>query len=147
MRLPNKYRDLAEQLASENESLRQEVNVERARRLSAEAISEERRTRAERSEEYAAKAEAARDAAVNARMQSVDLVNTTLLKALQPEQGPSVNIKDFKAVPKDKRQAVPSRRDADRRFTFSVLDHFKNPPTPKDAAANTQMNVLNETRQ
>lgn len=144
MRLPNKFRDLAEQLAVENEMLKQELNLERARRISSEAISEERRLRAERSELYANRAEEARDGAIRARIESVDLVNTALLKAIQPDQGSHADIKSFKPIQKDKRQSVPTRRDLDRKFMVSYLDKFNNPKKPLDPteAAKDQMDVL-----
>lgn len=128
------YKSVALQLTAEVEMLKNELNLERARRISAEAVSEERRLRAEHSEEYARQANEARDRATDARAESLNLVNTTLLRAMQPEAAPSRDIlKNYQPIPKDRTQAVPMRRRAEQLFIRQVLDKTQKPKTPSVA--------------
>lgn len=131
----NKYRELATELSTQVETLNGEVNIERTRRISAEALASERLTQMERSNEALYRAEVARDAAVNQRAASLDLVNTTLLQAMAPEKPATVNIKDFKPVPKARQHASVLARQADRLFMQSVLHPKKKAATPSDTKA------------
>lgn len=131
-----KYRILAEQLAVELDSTKQELNFERARRISAEAVSEERRERCEHAEAFAQRAEASRDEAIIKRLTSIDLVNNTLLGALGPEK-PGPDPKNFKPLPRANRQAVPMGRALDRIYFQEAARRAQGskakPPTKEES--------------
>jgi hypothetical protein len=111
------YKALAEQLSSELEEANQRLQLERARRLSAEAIAEERREQIEKAWAMVAEANKSRDEAVSERLKSIDLVNTTLLGVVTPEKPTTRDISEFRSVPKP-----PKLRSAIERY---VDDHIR----------------------
>lgn len=132
----SKYREMCSDLSEQVAELTQELNAERSRRISAEAIAEERRERADRSDEYAKRAETARDEAVKSKVDSIDLVNTALLRAINPEGAPKRDIKEFTSLT-SKKPAPPIGRRADRLFMKAVETSWNSKKTPKSALGNT----------
>lgn len=102
----NLYRNTAEQLIV----TQQELIEERSRRIAAEALAQERKGQVAEAHQYAREAIAGKDDANKARIASLDLVNTHLLKALEPhkEEVPR-KLGDYKPIPK----VIPAARKAD----------------------------------
>ena len=75
----------AADLERTSSELTQALEVERARRVAADAVAAERKDSIERMIAELGRSNDARDAAVNQRMASVDLVNSALLKRITPE--------------------------------------------------------------
>jgi hypothetical protein len=141
----NKYEELAAELSERVDELTEELNQERAKRIASEAIAEERRIRADRSDEYASRAEASRDEAIKLLTNSLGSTNSGLLKAMTPEVAPPRDIKDYTpATPKPK--PVQGRR-ADVLFArqFEQSKFNKNKPKSPDPVLNAQaqMEALN----
>lgn len=78
----HKDRELAQQLAEELGEVRQQLEIERAKRISAEAITTERKAELDRVYQMLAQAEAARDKS----LQYLDSVNGKLLQVMTPEK-------------------------------------------------------------
>lgn len=79
-------RETGQSIASDLEQAQLELKTERALRISAETIAEERKGQVDRAYAALQKAEDVRDEAVKSRLTSLDLVNSTLLtKAFAPE--------------------------------------------------------------
>ncbi len=94
---PN-YRELAAQLSTELDQSNQLLQIERAKRISAEAIAEERRQQLEKAWEIAHDAQKSRDEAVMERLKSTDLVNTALLSTVTPEKQTTKTIQEFQSI-------------------------------------------------
>lgn len=106
-------RAMLERFATENAELRAKLDLEIAKRIAAETLSEERRRRLEEADILIAQANDRANDVTHAQLSSLNLVNTELLKALAPE--PSVlKPGEFKPVLKQKRQAVTSYRAQER---------------------------------
>lgn len=117
----NKYRDLFRAASEELETVQNALQLERAKRISAETIAQERLQQLERAWECANRAESSRQEAISERMKSLDLVNTHLLKLHSTETTQAIDLKNFKTIQKAKRQAVPLMREADRMFRDAVM--------------------------
>lgn len=125
----NKHRALAGQLAVELSELRTELEIERNRRVAAETLAEDRAQQIAQAYEFVKQANESRDAAVSERLKSLDLVNAALLSQHGPEKPPP-DIKQFKAVPKDRLSAVVEARKHDREFMTGMLNRLNKKPVP-----------------
>lgn len=131
MWLGSKYRALAEDLATQLTEIRLELEAERAKRISAEAIASDRGDQIEQLYLMLTKANDSRDAAVADRLKSLDLVNLALLNQHGPEKPPP-DIKQFHAVP-GQPNAVAQMRKADRTFMKDILKRQAAPrPAPTE---------------
>ena len=119
--------ELAQSLTGDLEDARKELESERTLRISAEAIAAERAAEVGRAYASATRAEVARDEAVKARLSSLDLVNTTLLRVMTPEQAPT-NLKDYTAamtaMPK-RASGVAASKAADIQFAIDMVNKAK----------------------
>ena len=129
--------ELAQSLTGDLEDARKELESERTLRISAEAIAGERAGEVKRAYESVTRAEVARDEAVKARLSSLDLVNTTLLRVMTPEQAPT-NLKDYTAamtaMPK-RASGVAASKVSDIQFVNKMMDDARKRKEEKQKAA------------
>lgn len=120
-------RVVSQSLAADFEQAQLELKTERTLRISAEAIADERLKQIERAYESLDRAEQERREVVNGRLASLDLVNSSMLKALAPEQAPT-NLKEFSKniseIPK-RVNAVRNSKAADLEWTYKFVESAK----------------------
>ncbi len=108
------------------------LDIERTKRIAAEQIAVARGTELDWLREQFKRADDARDAANSERLQSLDLVNTALLKTTEAEAAPSKEtLQSFKAVPKKMNQAVPMMRKAQGDLIRGLRAKFNPRPVEK----------------
>lgn len=105
--LHNRYEEVIHQL-----------EIERTKRIAAESVASERGGQITYLREELAKSQSSRDEAQSAQLNSLNLVNTALLKPLTPEPVPDMT--QWKAVPKQKVQAMNMRQADDRKFADAM---------------------------
>ncbi len=103
--------------------LQSQVEIEQAKRISAEAIAVERGKSIDRLEEQIRAANDSRDKAVSERAESLNLVNTALLKQLSPQDQPPVDISQFSRARQDSSTPPQQRMKMNRREIDSQIDH------------------------
>jgi len=117
--------EVAQGLALDLEDARAELATERTLRISADAIAAERLGYVQRAYESAERAEQARDHAVSGQLKSLDMVNTSFMKAMAPEKTP--NIKEFSSsmerLPAPPR--TPRGKMADMETAKSTLEQYR----------------------
>ncbi len=126
LRLANKATDaavteLTSQLSDLNnrcEGVIHQLEIERAKRIAAETVASERGGQVTWLREELAKAQGRVEDARAEQFQSLNLVNTTLLKPLTPEPAPDMT--QYKAVPKQKVQATAMRQRDDKIFADAM---------------------------
>ncbi len=117
---------MIEQLVTQVDELETELNLERQKRASAEQVGMANLIRAEKAEEYALRADSARDEAVKLRADSLNLVNTKLLEHISPE-GPTPDPKSFTARLGNGAKRIPDTR---KRFKDSQLAAMQSKRKP-----------------
>lgn len=95
-----------------------QLEVERAKRIAAETVASERGGQVTWLREELAKAQTRSEAARVEQLQSLNLVNTALLKPLTPEPEPDMT--KWSAVPKQKVQATAMRQRDDQMFADAM---------------------------
>jgi hypothetical protein len=102
---------------SEKAELSHSLEVERTKRIAAEQIAVARGAELDWLRSEFDRAQEARDAAVAERLQSLDLVNLTLLKQAEADAPPTKEqMSEWKPVPKRTQQAVPMMRQAQHKL-------------------------------
>jgi len=93
------------------------LDIERVKRISAEQISVSRGNELDWLRDQYSEALKSRDAAISERVQSLDLVNVTLLKQQEAEAPPTKDqMAAWQPVLKSKQQAVPLMRKAEHQM-------------------------------
>lgn len=120
------------ELTIQLEDANAKYSAERQRRIQAEAISSERLQSIERAYKQVDQANRARDEAIHHKFQSLDLVNTSLLRSIEPERERPQSPRDpsAKLEPLIQRSSALSKRRKIERSLVRTLQTMAKAPYP-----------------
>ena len=124
-----------EDLEEQGSELTHALEMERTKRIAAEQIAVSRGTELDWLRDEFRKVQESRDNAVSERVQSLDLVNLTLLRQHESESAPTQEqLKEYKPVPKAMQQPVPLMRKAQRQMIQGLREKSKKDLASRSAA-------------